>query len=106
MNNGHAKESVQAEKLQQGSHWFVALADDSPPRASSFECRLIAGEGRARKLYLSTEIGFAAPSWAERNGCAVIFSGILYDGEDFQRNVPHDVIGLALSDAENHFGSV
>jgi len=100
MNNGHAKESVQAEKLQQGSHWFVALADDSPPRASSFECRLIAGEGRARKLYLSTEIGFAAPSWAERNGCAVIFSGILYDGEDFQRNVPHDVIGLALSDAK------
>src|SRR5439155_7541614 len=100
MNNGHAKESVQAEKLQQGSHWFVALADDSPPRASSFECRLIAGEGRARKLYLSTEIGFAAPSWAERNGCAVIFSGILYDGEDFQRNVPHDVIGAALSDAE------
>ena len=48
MNNAHAANRIETDKWQPaGSHWFVALADDSLPPSSSFECRLMVGEGRA-----------------------------------------------------------
>jgi len=101
MNNAHAANRIETDKGQPaGSHWFVALSDNPPPALSSFDCRLVIGEERSRKLYLSTEVGFTAPACAERNGCVVIFSGILYNAEDFQRDLSHDPIGATLSDAE------
>jgi asparagine synthetase B (glutamine-hydrolysing) len=79
-----AFEKIQTKRLQQASsHWFAALCDSFPTALSSFDCRLIAGEGRARKLFLSTEAGFVAPSCAERDGCAAIFSGLLYNADEF-----------------------
>src|ERR1043166_4058539 len=100
MNSAPTTQSVSGKPLQYGwSHWFVVLAEVPPPVSSSFALRVIAGEGRARKLYLGTEVGFAAPSFAERNGCAVIFSGSLCNPEEFQHDVVHGRIGTA-DDAE------
>lgn len=99
MSEAHAAQSV-PEELQRRSHWFVALANDSPPSSAPFECHVITGEGRARKLYLGIEIGFAAPSYAKRNGCTVIFSGSLCDAEELQRELPHGAITAAPTDAQ------
>jgi len=66
---------------QPGSSWFGALST-SPPAASRYDCRIVAGNGNSRRLYVSTEIGTALPDFAQGAGCGVIFDGALYNRQD------------------------
>ena len=101
MNKSHALEETRTETTPQPcSRWFAQFADGVPDDLSGFDCRLVAGHGRSRRLYLGNEIGCAAPAFVERSGCGVIFDGVLFNRKDLQTELGDFVTAAAGNDAE------
>ena len=78
MNKSHAREESQKDVLRQPcARWFAAFGESVPSDPIGFDCRLVTGVGRSRKLYLGNKIGGALPLSAEGFGYGVIFDGAL-----------------------------
>src|SRR5258708_4505703 len=101
MNKAQALEQGDKAALPQvSSHWLGVFSDAPPNDAAAFDCRLVAGEGRSRKLYLRNGIDSAPPLCAERAGCGVIFDGSLYNRDDLQSELGEFLVPPASNHAE------
>ena len=101
MNTSYAPTKTQEEALGQPcARWFASFAESAPIDLRGFDCRLVAGEGRSRKLYLGNEIGGAWPAFAEGSGCGVIFDGALYNRENLKDELGDFAAAAAGNDAE------
>ena len=99
--NSQVQENTGSEVLREpGSRWFAELSTAPPTGVQRYESRLIAGNGRARHLYLRGEIGTAQPISAERAGCGVIFDGALYNRKDLQNDLGDFMAPAGSDDAE------
>ena len=65
-----------------------------------YDCRVVAGEGSSRHLYLSTEIGIPGPVFTEGSGCGVVLDGALHNGEELQHELGHFIKPGGSGDAE------
>jgi asparagine synthase (glutamine-hydrolysing) len=101
MNNTQALEQGDKNFQQQStSRWIGVLTPAAPNEGLTMGCRLVAGEGRSKKLYLLHEIGSAPPLCAERSGCGVIFDGVLYNRRELQQDLGEFNAPADNSDAE------
>jgi len=100
MNNSKALETTQDVLAQPSSRWFAEFGDAVPGEGSGFDCRWIAGEGRAQRLYLRNEPGCASPLFAERSGCGVVFDGVLLNRKELQSDLGEFTAPAVSHDAE------
>src|SRR5882672_209345 len=100
MNKTQALEQGDVVLRQVSSRWVGVFADAAPSDAAAFDCRLLAGEGRSRKLYLRNGIESDPPLCAERAGCGVILDGILYNRDDLRGELGEFLVSAASDDAE------
>jgi asparagine synthase (glutamine-hydrolysing) len=100
MNKTQALEQGEVVLRQVSSRWVGVFADTAPSDAAAFDCRLLAGEGRSRKLYLRNGIESDPPLCAERAGCGVILDGILYNRDDLRSELGEFSVSAASDDAE------
>src|SRR5882762_1303564 len=100
MNNNKALETTQDVLTQPSSRWFAEFGEALPSESFGSDCRRIAGEGRAKKLYLHNETGCVSPLSAERAGCGVVFDGVLLNRKDLQSELGEFVTAAGSNDAE------
>src|SRR5512132_523977 len=101
MRNPLAVESLnQSTARSINSRWAGVLTTEKPIDLTTFQCRLIAGAERSKKLYLRYEPNASTPSYADRAGCGVIFDGVLYDRPRWQRELTESSVNDLSSDAE------
>ncbi len=100
MSKIHALNQADKKVLRQASsHWLGLFTDAVPADLPGFDCQLVAGEGRSKKLYLRQQIDVSAALWAARAGCGVIFEGALYNRRELQNELG-DLPAPASNDAE------
>ena len=85
---------------QMDTRWVGILTPGKPVDLTTSRCQFIAGEGRAKKLYLRHDLNSAPPSFAERLGSGVIFDGILYDRPRWERDLSEVPVHQTNTDAE------
>jgi asparagine synthase (glutamine-hydrolysing) len=100
MNKIPGLEQDKGVQQQATSRWIGVLTSAPPVNLHKFDCQLVAGEGRSKKLFLRHEIDSAAPLCAERAGCGVIFDGALYNRRDLERELGDLLTLPASNDAE------
>jgi asparagine synthetase B (glutamine-hydrolysing) len=69
------------------ARWLTILSDRPPVQVQGVLCQLIAGEGRRRQLFLTTEVDSETPAYAAQGECAVVFDGALYNRSDLEREL-------------------
>jgi asparagine synthase (glutamine-hydrolysing) len=85
---------------QTSTRWVAIVTDAAAPDLADFDGRLIAGEGRSRKLYMLHESQSTPPQCAEAAGYGVIFDGALYNRRDLLRELGSNLALDNSNDAE------
>src|SRR6266508_3064658 len=88
MNRTQGLAQTQEELRREGdSRWVVSLANTMPAERTGYSRWQLAGEGRARKLYVSSETGSPLPVSVNRAGLSLVLDGTLYNRSDLQNEL-------------------